>query len=68
MSQQDTTAAQMRPGAPVTMRRTAPTSMTLSDSVYERLLQQETSFSGPSSSGPSSNEPSSSETGLSSTA
>ena len=40
MSQQDTTAAQMRPGAPVTMRRTAPASMTLSDSVYERLLQQ----------------------------
>ena len=40
MSQQDTTAAQMRPGAPVTMRRAAPASMTLSDSVYERLLQQ----------------------------
>ena len=40
MSQQDTTAARMRGGAPATMRRAAPTSMTLSDSVYERLLQQ----------------------------
>ena len=33
MSQQDTTAAQMRPGAPVTMRRAAPASMTLSTPV-----------------------------------
>jgi ATP-dependent Clp protease, protease subunit len=40
VSQQDTTAARMRGGAPATMRRAAPTSMTLSDSVYERLLQQ----------------------------
>ena len=47
MSQQDTTAAQMRPGAPVTMRRSAPASMTLSDSVYERLLQQRIMVLGP---------------------
>ena len=48
MSQQDTTAAEMRRGAaasmrrtaPATMRRAAPASMTLSDSVFERLLQQ----------------------------
>ena len=39
MSQQDTTAGMPR-GAGVTMRRGAPTSMTLSDSVFERLLQQ----------------------------
>ena len=47
MSQQDTgprfadlSVAQMRRGAPETMRRSAPASMTLSDSVFERLLQQ----------------------------
>jgi ATP-dependent Clp protease protease subunit len=40
VSQQDTTAAGMRLGAPATMRRSAPASMTLSDSVFERLLQQ----------------------------
>jgi ATP-dependent Clp protease protease subunit len=47
VSQQDTgprfadlSAAHMRRGAPVTMRRSAPTSMTLTDSVFERLLQQ----------------------------
>ena len=39
MSQQDTTAGIRRGGA-VTMRRSAPASMTLSDSVFERLLQQ----------------------------
>jgi ATP-dependent Clp protease, protease subunit len=39
VSQQDTTAGMPR-GAGVTMRRGAPTSMTLSDSVFERLLQQ----------------------------
>src|SRR6188508_2445087 len=39
VSQQDTTAGIRRGGA-VTMRRSAPASMTLSDSVFERLLQQ----------------------------
>ena len=47
MSHQDTgprsadlSVAHMRRGAPVTMRRSAPASMTLSDTVFERLLQQ----------------------------